>query len=113
MLIDAPVDGQGIALDGTTLAAWDLSNGRLVRPFPIALPLSKSYWIVSPKATASLPKLVAFREWLLAQASEDARRLDALVDQVGRAQHALKRRNSVSKTRKGASTRSKFSNKRI
>ncbi|HME29588.1 MAG TPA: transcriptional regulator GcvA [Pseudolabrys sp.] len=107
MLIDAAVDGQGIALARTTLAAWDLINGRLVRPFPIALPLSKSYWIVSPKATASLPKLVAFREWLLAQASEDTRRLDALVDQVGRAQHAPKRRNSVSKTRKGASTRVK------
>ena len=43
------------------------------------LPLSKSYWIVSPKATASLPKLVAFREWLLAQANDDTRRLDFVV----------------------------------
>src|SRR5262245_31185732 len=104
MLIDAAVDGQGIALARTQLAAWDLINRRLVRPFPIALPLSKSYWIVSPKATASLPKLVAFREWLLAQASENARRLDALGDQVGR---TPKRRNSASKTWKGASTRVK------
>jgi len=40
--------------------------------------LSKSYWIVSPKATASLPKLVAFREWLLAQASDDTRHLEVL-----------------------------------
>src|SRR5262249_28666560 len=66
MLIDAAVDGHGIALARTTLAAWDLINRRLVRPFRVALPLSKSYWIVSPRATASLPKLVAFREWLLA-----------------------------------------------
>src|SRR5215510_5059185 len=102
MLIDAAVDGQGIALARTTLAAWDLINRRLVRPFPIALPLSKSYWIVSPKATASLPKLVAFRGWLLAQASEEKRRLDALGDPV-RA-HAPKRRKSTSKTPKGAST---------
>jgi LysR family glycine cleavage system transcriptional activator len=80
MLIDAAVDGQGIALARTTLAAWDLINRRLVRPFPVALPLSKSYWIVSPKATASLPKLVAFREWLLAQASDDTRHLEALAD---------------------------------
>jgi Transcriptional regulator len=78
MLIDAAVDGQGIALARTTLAAWDLINRRLVRPFPVALPLSKSYWIVSPKATASLPKLVAFREWLLAQASDDTRHLEVL-----------------------------------
>jgi len=102
MLIDAAVDGQGIALARTTLAAWDLINRRLVRPFPIALPLSKSYWIVSPKATASLPKLVAFRGWLLAQASEEKRRLDVLGDPV-RA-HAPKRRKSASKTPKGAST---------
>jgi LysR family transcriptional regulator, glycine cleavage system transcriptional activator len=75
MLIDAAVDGHGIALARTTLAA-DLINGRLVRPFAIALPLSKSYWIVSPKATAGLPKLVAFRDWLQAEASEDTRRLE-------------------------------------
>ncbi len=48
---------------------------RLVRPFPVALPLAKSYWIVCPKATADLPKLVAFRGWLLAQARDDARAL--------------------------------------
>jgi LysR family transcriptional regulator, glycine cleavage system transcriptional activator len=76
MLIDAAVDGQGIALARTTLAAWDLLNGRLVRPFPIALPLTKTYWIVCTKATASLPKIVAFRDWLLAEAAEDAARLN-------------------------------------
>jgi LysR family transcriptional regulator, glycine cleavage system transcriptional activator len=80
MLIDAAADGQGIALARTTLAAWDLINRRLVRPFPVALPLSKSYWIVSPKATACLPKLVAFREWLLAQANDDTRHLEALAN---------------------------------
>ena len=33
MVIDAAINGQGIALARTTLAAWDLINGRLVRPF--------------------------------------------------------------------------------
>jgi LysR family glycine cleavage system transcriptional activator len=74
-----------VALARTTLAAWDLIYGRLVRPFPIAVPLSKSYWIVCPKATASLPKLVAFRDWLLVQANEDIRQLDALANPAGRA----------------------------
>jgi LysR family glycine cleavage system transcriptional activator len=78
MAIDAAVDGQGIALARTSLAAWDLINGRLVRPFPIALRLSKTYWIVSPKATASLPKIALFRDWLLTEAAEDTRRLKAL-----------------------------------
>ena len=91
MLIDAAADGQGVALARTTLAAWDLIYGRLVRPFPIAVPLSKSYWIVCPKASANLPKLVAFRDWLVAQASEDTRQLETLAPPVGRVRSTRKR----------------------
>jgi LysR family glycine cleavage system transcriptional activator len=75
MVIDAAINGQGVALARTTLAAWDLINGRLVRPFPDSLPLSKTYWIISPKATSNLPKIVTFRHWLLEEASQDLREL--------------------------------------
>lgn len=75
MVIDAAINGQGIALARTTLAAWDLINGRLVRPFAEALRLSKTYWIICPKATSSLPKIVTFRDWLLAEAARDLRQL--------------------------------------
>ena len=75
MVIDAAINGQGIALARTTLAAWDLLNGRLVWPFPESLRLSKTYWIVCPKATSKVPKIVTFRGWLLAEASQDLRRL--------------------------------------
>ena len=78
MIIDAAVNGQGVALARTTLAAWDLINGRLVRPFPDSLPLSKTYWILCPKATSNLPKIVTFRNWLLAEAAADARRIKAM-----------------------------------
>src|SRR5262245_36987345 len=78
MVIDAAIDGQGVALARTMLAAWDLINGRLVRPFAETLRVSKTYWIVCPKATASLPKIALFREWLLAEAADDLRRLRAL-----------------------------------
>lgn len=78
MLIDAAVDGQGIALARTTLAAWDLLNGRLIRPFVESLRLSSSYWIVCPKATAMLPKVKTARAWLLAEAADDLRRLKRL-----------------------------------
>jgi LysR family glycine cleavage system transcriptional activator len=76
MVIDAAVDGQGVALARTTLAAWDLLNGRLVRPFAAALPISKTYWIVCPKATSILSKITIFRDWLLAEAADDLRRLE-------------------------------------
>ena len=75
MVIDAAINGQGIALARTTLAAWDLINGRLERPFAEALRLSKTYWIVCPKATSNVPKIVTFRDWLLSEAAQDLRQL--------------------------------------
>jgi LysR family transcriptional regulator, glycine cleavage system transcriptional activator len=75
MAIDAAVDGQGIALARTALAAWDLISGRLMRPFAVSLPVSYAYWIVCPKATVKLPKIAAFSSWLLAEAADDTRLL--------------------------------------
>jgi len=75
MLIDAAVDGQGIALARTTLAVWDLISGRIVRPFDLWWQPADTYWIVCPKAAAGTPKIAAFRQWLLAEAETDARRL--------------------------------------
>jgi LysR family transcriptional regulator, glycine cleavage system transcriptional activator len=78
MVIDAAINGQGIALARTTLAAWDLIHGRLVRPFPDSMPVARTYWIVCPKATATFPKIATFREWLLTEASSDLRRLKSM-----------------------------------
>src|ERR1043166_1013355 len=77
LLIDAAVDGQGVALARTALAAWDLIHGRLIRPVDISLRMANTYWIVCPKAAADLPKVATFRDWLLAEAAQDARRLSA------------------------------------
>src|ERR1700720_1360982 len=78
MLIDLAVDGQGVALARTVLAAWDLLNGRLVRPIQVSLRMSNTYWIVCPKVNSSVPKIATFRNWLLAEAAQDARRLNGL-----------------------------------
>ena len=78
MALDAAVDGQGVALARSALAAWDLIGGRLVRPFALALPVPYAYWIVCPKATAKLPKIATFRDWLLAEAANDQRQLAKL-----------------------------------
>jgi len=83
MVIDAAINGQEIALARTTLAAWDLINGRLVLPFPESSPLSKTYWIVGPKATAALPKIAIFRDWLLAEAAADLRQLKSVAPRSG------------------------------
>lgn len=78
MAIDAAVDGQGIALARTALASWDLLSGRLVKPFPQAVEAPYAYWIVCPKASAALPKIAIFREWLLKEAAADAKRMSEL-----------------------------------
>ncbi len=78
MAIDAAVDGQGIALARTALASWDLISGRLVRPFRQAFDAPYAFWIVCPKSTAALPKILAFRDWLLKEAANDARFITAI-----------------------------------
>lgn len=74
LAIDAAVAGQGVALARSALVAVDLSEGRLVRPLPQALPVSFAYWIVCPKATANEPKLQLLTSWLVAEAERDAAR---------------------------------------
>jgi LysR family glycine cleavage system transcriptional activator len=99
MAIDAAVDGQGVALARSALAAWDLVTGRLVRPFGAVLKLPYSYWIVCPKPNASLPKIVSFRSWLLAEAAADARRIGSLTplgSRRARARAAAPRRRASS-----------------
>lgn len=56
MAIEAAVDGQGIALARTALAALDVLAGRLIPPFDLRLPASYAYYIVCPPAFPSGPK---------------------------------------------------------
>lgn len=84
MVIDAAVAGQGVALARSALAAVDLLAGRLVRPFAVRLPAPFAYYVVCPKATAARPKIAAFRDWLLWEAADDARRLAELHDELDR-----------------------------
>ena len=75
MAIDAAIQGQGVAMARTALAAWDLLEGRLVRPFELAIEAPFALWIVCPRASAELPKIAIFRRWLLDEAAGDAARL--------------------------------------
>jgi LysR family glycine cleavage system transcriptional activator len=68
MVIQAAIEGQGIAIAKGALAADDLAAGRLVRPFDQSLPANYSYWLVCPEASAERPKIAAFRYWVLAEA---------------------------------------------
>lgn len=82
-VIDAAVAGQGIALARSALAAPDLLARRLVRPFALSLPAPYAYYIVCPWTTAPRGKIVAFRQWLVAEAAQDGRGLAQLWTESG------------------------------
>ena len=68
MVIQAAVEGQGVALARSVLSASDLAAGRLVKPFEVSMPASWAYYLVYPPATRDSPKIVALRSWLQAEA---------------------------------------------
>jgi LysR family glycine cleavage system transcriptional activator len=70
---DAAIAGQGVALGRSLLVADDLTSGRLVRPFDLALTSSYAYFVVYPPASADLPKIQSFRDWLLVEARTSER----------------------------------------
>ena len=71
LVIQAAIDGQGVALGRSSLVALDLEAGRLIRPFGPELPSRYASYIVLPAADAERPKIKAFREWLLAEVSAE------------------------------------------
>lgn len=72
MLIQAAIAGQGVALARRVLVADELQAGHLIRPFDLSLSTEYAYYLVCPLETAELPKIVAFREWVLAEARGEA-----------------------------------------
>jgi LysR family glycine cleavage system transcriptional activator len=65
MLIEAAIEGQGIGLVPSVMAAGDIESGRLVQPFETRLPVRLSYHLVTSRQKACSPKVIAFREWIL------------------------------------------------
>ncbi len=71
LMLQAAIDGLGVALTQNVLAGDDLAAGRLVRLFEVSLPTDYAYYVVTPALTATRPKIVAFREWLVDEANLD------------------------------------------
>ncbi len=70
MVIQAAIDGQGVALGRSVLVEADLADGRLVKPFALTLPVDYAYYVVSPETAAERPKVAAFREWIMEEAGK-------------------------------------------
>jgi LysR family glycine cleavage system transcriptional activator len=62
--IQAAARGEGIALARRSIIGEDLERGVLKRLFDVSVKTSERYWFVSPKETAGLAKVRAFRDWI-------------------------------------------------
>lgn len=69
LLFQAAMDGQGIALLASVMAEPEIAAGRLVQPFDVRLPVKLNYHLVTTPQKASIKKVAAFRDWVLAESS--------------------------------------------
>lgn len=68
-VLQAAIDGHGVALGRSVMARHDITAGRLVRLFPkIACPSELAYFVVYRPECSSLTRLQAFRDWLMREA---------------------------------------------
>ena len=70
LAVEAALEGQGVALALPPLVEADIAAGRLIVPFALAVPSPYAYYLVMPEVIAERPSVAAFRNWLLAEASE-------------------------------------------
>lgn len=69
-VLQAAIEGHGIALARSVMAHDDLATGRLVRLFPeISFASALAYYVVYRPECTGLPRLAAFRDWLLEEAT--------------------------------------------
>jgi len=64
-ILMAAEQGEGIALSRWSLVARDIEAGRLMRPIDATVKADWSYYFVAPPNYFDLPKVVAFRNWLV------------------------------------------------
>lgn len=71
-VLQSAIEGQGVALARSVMAADDLKTGRLIRLYPTMQCSSVlAYYIVYREECRNMPKLQVFRQWLVDQVHFD------------------------------------------
>jgi LysR family transcriptional regulator, glycine cleavage system transcriptional activator len=69
MVVQAAIEGLGIALGRDALVMDALADGRLVRAFALPpVPSDYAFWLVCPETALERPSVRAFHDWVLAEA---------------------------------------------
>jgi len=64
LMVEAAMQGAGVALAPSSMFERELGEGRLVRPFATEV-MNGSYWLTRLRSKAQSPAMQAFRAWLL------------------------------------------------
>lgn len=72
-VLQAAVEGHGIALARSVMVHDDLASGRLVRLFPeVSFQSPLAYYVIYRQDCSTLPRLKRFRDWLFSEAAAKA-----------------------------------------
>ncbi|WP_269932616.1 transcriptional regulator GcvA [Aminobacter sp. HY435] len=63
----AAMAGQGVAILTRAFFTTELAEGRLIQPFELTRYDGHGYYLVYPESRRNVPKIKAFREWILAE----------------------------------------------
>ncbi|RWX75990.1 LysR family transcriptional regulator [Neorhizobium lilium] len=74
LMVEAALQGVGIALAPPLMFSRHLSSGALQQPFPICISKG-SYWLTRLKSRAATPAMEMFRNWLSEKAAETRQRV--------------------------------------
>ena len=69
LALEAALAGQGVTLALRPVVDFEVSSGRLMIPFEMAVASPYAYFLVTPESIAQRWPVVAFRRWLLAECS--------------------------------------------
>ena len=69
MVIQAAIEGHGVAMGRSTLVEDALASGALVQPFAHQAQSRSGYWFVCTPDALPSPPVQAFRDWLFSEAS--------------------------------------------
>ncbi|RLQ88348.1 LysR substrate-binding domain-containing protein [Notoacmeibacter ruber] len=63
--------GMGVAILTPDFYRSELESGTLIQPFPLVEEMGQSYWLCYSERRRNVPKIKAFRDWLLAEMADD------------------------------------------
>ena len=67
MMLQAAIEGQGVALAQELLVAYDLAAGRLAEPFRLDVPLQHTYYLAVSREAGARDETGLFKQWLFAE----------------------------------------------